>query len=88
MEREFRRVPALEEIAAATGLSPFHFHRVFRRAYGKTPKRLLAELQVAEVQRLILADEHHARAADEVGFAHEAHITGGFKQLVGATPLR
>ena len=88
IEREFRRVPGLEEIAAATGLSPFHFHRVFRRAYGKTPKQMMNELQVAEVQRLILAGEPLARAADKAGFAHQAHMTGRFKQLVGTTPLR
>lgn len=88
VERHFRRVPTLEEVAAETGYSPFHFHRRFRAAYGKTPKQLATELQVAEVQRLILAGVPLARAAEAVGFAHQSHMTGRFKRLVGTTPLQ
>ncbi len=31
-------LPALDSLAASAGLSPFHFHRVFKAATGLTPK--------------------------------------------------
>src|SRR5437762_3389486 len=34
---EAEEPPALEELAAAAGLSPFHFHRVFKQTVGVTP---------------------------------------------------
>ncbi len=35
-------MPRLEDLAATAGLSPFHFHRVFRRITGITPKAYAA----------------------------------------------
>ena len=54
IERTFRRNVSLDEVAAAARLSPFHFHRLFRRHYGKTPKRLVDEMRIAEAKRLAL----------------------------------
>jgi AraC family transcriptional regulator of adaptative response/methylated-DNA-[protein]-cysteine methyltransferase len=34
--------PPLAELAAAAGLSPFHFHRVFKKTVGVTPKQYAA----------------------------------------------
>jgi AraC family transcriptional regulator len=86
--RNFRRKIPLDEIAAVTDLSPFHFHRVFRRAYKKTPKQVVLELRVAEVQRLALQGTPLAVAAKAVGFSHQSHMTTQFKMLVGATPKK
>jgi AraC-like DNA-binding protein len=86
MRREFRRGPKLPEIARAAHLSPFHFHRSFRRQFGKTPKQILAELQIAEVQRLILTGVSLGEAAKHVGFAQQSHLTARFKQVIGMTP--
>jgi AraC-like DNA-binding protein len=86
MRREFRRGPKLPEIARAAHLSPFHFHRSFRKHFGKTPKQVLAELQIAEVQRLILQGTSLGEAARHVGFAQQSHLTTRFKQVTGMTP--
>jgi AraC-like DNA-binding protein len=34
----FATRPRLSEVADASGLSPYHFHRRFRLHYGQTPK--------------------------------------------------
>jgi len=45
--------PDLDEIAAASGLSPYHFNRLFRRWVGITPKRYLEELIVNRARHLL-----------------------------------
>src|SRR5687768_18567717 len=76
IQREFRRGPTLPEIARAAHLSPFHFHRMFRRAFGKTPKHVMVELQIAEAQKLMLAGVPLAKAAKRAGFRSEERRVG------------
>lgn len=42
---EAEQAPALEELAAAVGLSPSHFHRLFKASVGVTPKRYAAAIR-------------------------------------------
>lgn len=89
MAVEFRRGPALGDVAASVGLSPFHFHRRFSECFGLTPKHVLFDLQLDEAQRL-LADPDRAlnEIAETCGFAHQSHFTSRFKQGTGLTPSR
>ncbi|HEV2295711.1 MAG TPA: AraC family transcriptional regulator [Tepidisphaeraceae bacterium] len=86
MTREFRRNPRLSEIARVAHFSEYHFHRLFRRRFGKTPKQLLVELQIEEAKRLMLAGNRPADAARLAGFSHQSHLTSRFKCVTGATP--
>ena len=86
IERAFRRNVSLDEVAAAARLSPFHFHRLFRRHYGKTPKQYVDELRIAEAKRLALAGVRFAEVARAVGFANPSHLSQRFKQLTGQRP--
>ena len=86
IEREFRRSPSLDEIARAAHISPYHFHRLFRRAFDKTPKRLIEELKIADVQRLALRGVPFGDMWRPLGFSHQSHLTSRFKRVVGKTP--
>ena len=48
------RPPSLDDLARQAGLSPFHFHRVFKAATGLTPKAY-ADAQRAQAVRTTLA---------------------------------
>jgi len=70
LERHYRDQPSLDEVAAAAGLSPYHFQRLFRRWAGVSPKRFLQYLTL-----------EHARAALEEGrsvleTAYDAGLSG------------
>ena len=86
MTREFRRNPRLSEIARVAHFSEYHFHRLFRKRFGKTPKRVLVELQIEEAQRLMLDGHRPAEAADTAGFSHQSHLSSRFRQVLGVTP--
>ena len=88
MAREFRRNPRLSEIARVAHFSEYHFHRLFRKRFDKTPKQCLLELQVEEAKRLMLAGHRPSDAARLAGFSHQSHLTARFKTVTGTTPRR
>lgn len=49
--------PRLEELAAVAGLSPFHFHRLFRRWAGVTPKSFLKFVTCRDAGARLLSDD-------------------------------
>ena len=88
IKRAFRENPAIDDIAKTASVSPFYFHRLFRKRYGKTPKQFVLELQIAEVQRLALAGTSLQDAAELTGFSNPSHMSMRFKQLIGLTPAK
>lgn len=77
----------LPEMAAAAGLSTFHFLRRFKRATGTTPWRYLTEVRLARAKSL-LADPSRgvADAAAEAGFPDPAYFSRLFRRRTGMTP--
>ena len=84
----YRKGITLPDVARAASYSPFHLHRLFHRHFGRTPKAVITELQVAEAQRLMAAGTPLKRVAALAGFAHQSHFTSRFKQLTLTTPSR
>lgn len=80
---------SLEEMAHATGVSPFHFARLFKVATGHPPHEYLMRLRVDQAQALIA---RHGRAltlaaiAHESGFADQSHMARHFRRVLGVTP--
>lgn len=77
---------SLQEVAAHTGLSPFHFLREFRKRYGLPPHAYQLQQRVNVAKRLLAKNKSIAHVATEVGFADQSHFTRKFKSFVGATP--
>ena len=88
MAEEFRRNPRLSEIARVAHFSEYHFHRLFRRRFGKTPKHCLVALQIEEAKRLMLGGQRPSEASRGAGFSHQSHLTARFKTVTGTTPRR
>lgn len=77
--------PGLEDIAAAVGLSPFHFQRLFRRWAGISPKRFLQYLTVDHAKQL-LANSSVLETSIEVGLSSQSRLYDHFITLEAMTP--
>jgi AraC family transcriptional regulator len=78
---------ALDAMAQAALLSPYHFNRVFRIVTGIPPGRFLTALRMAEAKRLLLTTSD--RVTDicfAVGFESLGTFTTRFGQLIGVAP--
>jgi AraC-like DNA-binding protein len=78
--------PSLDDLALATGMSPFALLRAFRDETGLPPHAYLNQLRVRLARRLLDAGMAPAAVAAEAGFADQAHLTRHFKRIVGVPP--
>lgn len=77
----------LAEVAAAVGLSPFHFARAFKAATGTPPHAWRNGLRIAHAQQLLAGTRRPiADIATACGFCSQAHLTHAFRKATGLTP--
>jgi len=78
--------PSLEEVAAATGLSPLHFQRMFSRWVGVSPKRYLQYLTLDHARRLLAERFTVLDASYEAGLSSPGRLHDLFLRWEGMTP--
>ncbi|HEX8615209.1 MAG TPA: AraC family transcriptional regulator [Telluria sp.] len=79
---------SLATLAAVTGLSLFHFCRVFESAHGMPPGAWVRNRRVHRARQLIEAGTALADAAARAGFADQPHMTRQFRAVLGITPAQ
>jgi AraC family transcriptional regulator len=79
----------LAQLAAAVGLSTYHFARAFKQTTGETPHGYIGRRRIEEARRLLRETRMPIAAiAARVGFATQAHLTTRFRETTGVTPAR
>lgn len=76
----------LTDIARRVGMSPFHLHRLYRKAYGLTPAEHRLEARLRLARQMILAGAAIAEVAVALGFADQSHLNRAFRRLMGVPP--
>jgi AraC-like DNA-binding protein len=77
----------LDAIAVAAGLSPHHFHRLFTKLVGVSPKRYTTLKRMQAARWLLRTTrEPIGSIGVGVGYATAAHFASAFKGVVGVTP--
>ena len=80
---------AVNDIAAAVHLSPFHFARMFRRSTGLSPHEFITRRRLDRAKHLLAGTEHSMlEIAHIVGYRTQAHFTRVFHEGTGTTPRR
>ncbi|GMG80928.1 methylated-DNA--[protein]-cysteine S-methyltransferase [Paralimibaculum aggregatum] len=86
LEAHRTRQPGLEEVAAAIGLSPAHFQRMFSRWVGVSPKRYLQYLTLDHAKRLLAERFTLLDAAYETGLSGPSRLHDLFLRWEAMTP--
>jgi AraC-like DNA-binding protein len=68
-------------------LSPFHFNRLFTRAFGETPHEFVTRIRIEEAKKLLLEDNH--RVTDiclHIGYESLGSFSMRFRSFTGLSP--
>jgi AraC-like DNA-binding protein len=87
MRHAYGRPINLPDISAHANLSPYHFLRVHKLAYGETPHEFLTRLRIERAKTLLASGSHNVtEACFEVGFSSPGSFSTLFNQRVGMSP--
>jgi AraC family transcriptional regulator, regulatory protein of adaptative response / methylated-DNA-[protein]-cysteine methyltransferase len=80
MTRRWKRQPSLDDVADQVGLSPSHFHHLFKRFAGITPKAFLQAITLDHAKALLKDSASLLDATYEVGLSgpgrlHDLFVT-------------
>jgi AraC family transcriptional regulator of adaptative response/methylated-DNA-[protein]-cysteine methyltransferase len=78
--------PKLAELAAGAGLSPYHFHRVFKAITGVTPKAYAAETRARRAADRLRTAETVTEAIYDSGFNSSSRFYENTDARLGMTP--
>ena len=78
--------PSLETLADMTGLSPFHFHRVFKAITGMTPKKYAQAHRAEKVRDELNTDHSVTSAIYEAGFNSSSRFYESSQKILGMKP--
>lgn len=76
----------LQDLAAAVGLSPFHFHRIFKSIAGVTPKAYAVAYRQKRVRSNLDESRTVTQAIYEAGFNTSARFYETSNEHLGMTP--
>ncbi|MBS1596908.1 MAG: helix-turn-helix transcriptional regulator [Bacteroidetes bacterium] len=76
----------LDNISDEAYFSKFHFIRLFKNIYGKTPHQYLIAVRIDRAMQLLKSDKPVSDTCYAVGFESLSSFSGLFKRIVGITP--
>jgi transcriptional regulator GlxA family with amidase domain len=86
MDREFAEPLDVPAMARAALMSPAHFSRKFRAAYGETPYSYLMTRRIERAKALLRQGMSVTDACVAVGCTSLGSFSARFTEIVGATP--
>jgi AraC-like DNA-binding protein len=89
IDRDYARPLDVPTIARAAAMSPSHFARRYREAYGETPYQHLLTRRIERAKALLRAGELTVTdVCLAVGFTSLGAFSWRFRELTGLTPTR
>lgn len=79
-------VPELGELAAQAGLSPWHFHRVFKAATGLTPRSYASARRAEKVREQLLQGKSVTETLYASGFNSSGRFYEAANGMLGMSP--
>jgi AraC family transcriptional regulator of adaptative response/methylated-DNA-[protein]-cysteine methyltransferase len=86
IEAAEEEVPTLDQLAARAGLSPFHFHRIFKAVTGLTPKDYASAHRAKRMREELAEAESVTDALYGAGFNSSGRFYAAADRLLGMKP--
>lgn len=86
LDEHYLEQPGLDEIAAASGLSQFHFQRLFSKWVGLSPKKFLQSLSLERAKQSLFNDASVLDAAYDSGLSGPGRLHDLFVSCEAVTP--
>lgn len=86
LESHFYEQPDLETVAKESGLSPFHFQRLFKQLAGISPKRFLQYTTLEEAKKLLTKNANLLDVSFDVGLSGPGRLHDLFLAGEAVTP--
>ena len=86
IDRDYARPLDVPAMAAGALMSPAHFSRQFKAAYGETPYNYLMTRRIERAMALLRAGASVTDACMEVGCTSLGSFSSRFTEIVGMTP--
>jgi AraC-like DNA-binding protein len=86
IDANFASAIDLGKIADEACFSKFHFVRLFKEIYGRTPHQYLTHVRIDNAKEFLAEGQTVAYACFKVGFDSISSFTGLFKRRTGQTP--
>ncbi|HUF80339.1 MAG TPA: bifunctional DNA-binding transcriptional regulator/O6-methylguanine-DNA methyltransferase Ada [Burkholderiales bacterium] len=81
-------VPVLRDLARRVGMSPYHFHRWFRRVTGLTPREYAAAHREIRVRNALGDGDTVTQAIFHAGYSSNGRFYEKANEVLGMTPTR
>lgn len=85
---ESASMPTLAQLARSATMSVFHFHRLFRRAVGVTPRQFRAQMMVDKAKHLIRGGDSVTAAMYDAGFSSNGRFYEAAAGRLGMNPRK
>jgi AraC-like DNA-binding protein len=76
----------LDKIARKALVSKFHFIRLFKKYYGRTPNQYLQEVRIARAKKFLESGRSIDSVCNSVGFTSKTSFIALFKKMTGTAP--
>ena len=88
IDREYAEPLDVATLASTALMSPAHFSRKFRAAYGETPYTYLMTRRIERAQAFLRLGASVTDACLTVGFTSLGSFSSRFREVVGMTPTQ
>ncbi len=80
---------SLAGAAVCANMSPYHFCRTFKKAYGETPNEFLVKLRINKAKQLLVTENYSiSDICDQVGYQSLGSFSSLFQKHVGIAPTQ
>lgn len=86
MERYLSDKIVLEKIASTAFMSRFHYSRVFKQVYGRSPRQYLKDLRINKGKELLNHGLNISQVCVDVGYNSLPTFCNAFKKATGYSP--